>query len=356
VLKREIFLELLQKYNSTALELARILGHQLVATTNRLGQSQKAVRLVLVFRLAPGAGCTTISSALATVLAHETQQPTVYTEYPALQELPARPGLDKEDVGSYHHPGGYDILLPYADPALPVIADTALLIDHLLNHYTNVVIGLTGEIDDSIAYMLERASQVVLVTPPEKVVWAEVEALMADLKERVPKKTGLFIVVNRTNPAQQNIPAPGPADFDIPFLETPLLLPTSAQTEPALAEPLHNVVKAIADRLERIHELGVYIPTTLDVDQTIDTSPYVEKTLSFLGQLFGGATSSQAQGIWSSDEAGLVSETIHIVRAYITRAQMNRHLDQVLDYLEGLKAELKQEAMALEVDQRLILV
>ncbi|HXV99724.1 MAG TPA: hypothetical protein VEC93_14975, partial [Anaerolineae bacterium] len=192
--------------------------------------------------------------------------------------------------------------------------------------------------------------------PPETEVWIEVEALMANLKERVPKKTSLFIVVNRTNPAQQNVPAPELADFDIPFLETPLLLPTSAQTEPALAEPLLTVVKAITDRLERIHELGVYIPTTLDVDQMIDTSPYVEKTLSFLGQLFGGATSSQAQGIWSSDEAGLVSETIHIIRAYTTRAQMNRHLDQVLDFLEGLKAELKQEAMALEVDQRLILV
>src|SRR6185503_9143405 len=100
-----------------------------------------------VFRLAPGAGCTTISSALAATLAQETQQPTVYTEYPALQEFPTRPGLDIEDVSPYHHPSGYDILLPYADSSLPIIADTALLIDHLLSHYTNVVIGLTGDID-----------------------------------------------------------------------------------------------------------------------------------------------------------------------------------------------------------------
>ncbi len=356
MIKRDIFLELLQKYNVAALELARILGHQLVATTNRLGQSQKVVHLVLVFRLAPGAGCTTISSALAATLAQETQQPTVYTEYPALQEFPTRTSLDMEDVSPYHHPGGYDILLPYADSSLPVIADTALLIDYLLNHYTNVVIGLTGDIDDSIAYMLERASQVVLVMPPEPTVWAEVEELMANLKERVPKKTSLFTVINRVKPEYRDTPSPGPADFDIPFLETLPALPALDQIEVPLPEPLTSVIKAITDRLERTHEIGVYIPTTVDVDRSIDTIPYVEQTLAFLGELFGGATSSQAQGIWNSDEAGLVSETIHIVRAYTTRAHMNRHLDQVLAYLEGLKAELKQEAMALEMDQRLILV
>ncbi|MBI1881880.1 MAG: cyclic nucleotide-binding domain-containing protein [Chloroflexi bacterium] len=356
MLKRDIFLELLQKFNATALELARILGQQLVVTTNRLDQSQKAVHLVLVFRLAPGAGCTTISSALATVLARETQQATVYTEYPALQQLPTRPGLDKEAVDPYHHPGGYDVLLPYADPSLPVIADTALLIDHLLNHYTNVVIGLTSDIDDSVVYMLERASQVILVAPPEPAVWADVETLLANLKERVPKKTSLFTLINRARAEYQATPAPGPADFDIPFFDAPPTLPALDWAGSPLPEPLANVTRTIADRLERTHELGVYIPTTVDVDQAIDTTPYVEKTLAFLGELFGGATSSQAQGVWNSDEAGLVNETIHIVRAYTTRAHLNRHLDQVLDYLEGLKVELKQEAMALEVDQRLILV
>jgi CRP-like cAMP-binding protein len=354
-LQRDVFLELLHKYNSTALELAKILGHQLVATTNRLGQNQQTAHMVLVFRLAPGAGCTTISSALATVLAQETQQPTVYTEYPALQTRPAQPATPREE-SAFHHPAGYDIWLPYADPSLPVIADTTLLVDHLLSHYSNIVIGVTGEVDDSVAYMLERANQAVLVVPPDPAVWPEGEQLLASLKERGQKSIGILTIINRPQPEQRDLPPPGPADFDIPYLDTVPHMLALPQTEATLPEPLLNVVQALADRLERTREIGVYIPTTIEVDQSFDTSPYVDKTLAFLGELFGGATSSQAQGVWNSDEAGLVNEAIHIVRAFTTRANLNRHLDTVLAFVESLKAELKQEAMALEVDQRLILV
>jgi hypothetical protein len=124
----------------------------------------------------------------------------------------------------------------------------------------------------------------------------------------------------------------------------------------SLPKPLANVLETIVDRLGRTCEIAIYIPTTLEVDQSIDTTCYVNDTLAFLGERFGGATSSQAQGVWDSEGAGLVNEVIYIVCLFVTPEEMNQHLDAVLDYVARLKETLKQEAMALEVDQKLMLV
>ena len=114
----------------------------------------------------------------------------------------------------------------------------------------------------------------------------------------------------------------------------------------------------LADRLGRTNQIGIYIPTTTDVDQEIDTSGYIQKTITFLGEIFGGAmaSSSEAHGVWNSEEVGLVSETIHIVRTFVTQAELDRYLGDVLEYIERLKFVLRQEAMALEVNQKLMLI
>jgi hypothetical protein len=110
------------------------------------------------------------------------------------------------------------------------------------------------------------------------------------------------------------------------------------------------------DKMKHLaHHIGVYIPTTAGMGHTVDATPLVEKTLTFLGERFGGATSIKGQGVWNSD-AGLVSETVYIVQAFTTQMGMNRHLDDVVVYAKALKAALKQEAMALEVDRQLILL
>jgi hypothetical protein len=45
------------------------------------------------------------------------------------------------------------------------------------------------------------------------------------------------------------------------------------------------------------HHIGVYIPTTAGIGHTVDAAPLVEKTLAFLGERFGGATSIEGQGV-----------------------------------------------------------
>ncbi|MDW8287285.1 MAG: hypothetical protein RMJ89_04360 [Flammeovirgaceae bacterium] len=78
--------------------------------------------------------------------------------------------------------------------------------------------------------------------------------------------------------------------------------------------------------------------------------------MKFLAERFGGATSKQAQGVWNSQQAGLVGEQVFIVNTYVTQNALRKYLDEVVDYVKNLKEELKQEAMALEINKKLTLI
>ena len=116
-----------------------------------------------------------------------------------------------------------------------------------------------------------------------------------------------------------------------------------------------DAAQALA-RLGRPHEVTVFIPSTADVDQPIDPAPYVERATALLGECFGGATVRDATGVWKSEALGLVSEPIVTVSSSCSRSQLDRHLDAVTAFLFGLKETMRQEAMALTLDGRLILL
>jgi hypothetical protein len=52
----------------------------------------------------------------------------------------------------------------------------------------------------------------------------------------------------------------------------------------------------------------------------------------------------------------LVGEKLFKVHTYATSDDLQRYLDEVVDYVREIKAELKQEAMAIEVNQKLTLI
>jgi hypothetical protein len=121
-------------------------------------------------------------------------------------------------------------------------------------------------------------------------------------------------------------------------------------------EEIERVVRTLIDRVNHTHQLAVYVPTTVAVDRAADTTPYIERTLAFLGARFGGATSTPAQGVWQSEAVGLVREAVHVVQTYATGEDLHRYLPEVLAYVKMIKTELQQEAMALEVDHQLMLL
>lgn len=353
--RRQELIDLLLGYDQLALELAKMLSERLMGINTRLSSKGADIKLSLVFGIA-GCGTTTLGSALALALADLTKHRAVYTEHPNPNQLPQSFGFEPTDE-IYSHPAGYDIAIIEGAIGLPATVRTTLVMDRLLNDYPNIIIGLKDQVDESIAYMLEKANQVVIVTPPDAESWRVATRLLAKLRANIhPERTDILMVVNRKTPELADMPLVGSVDFEIPYL--PNIIALNNHSLDTMPDSIKAIVSRIADRLGRTNQIGIYIPTTTDVDQVVDTSGYIQETITFLGEIFGGASAStnEAHGVWNSDEVGLVSETIHIVRTYVTQAELDRYLGDVLEYVEGLKEALKQEAMALEVNQKLMII
>lgn len=114
--------------------------------------------------------------------------------------------------------------------------------------------------------------------------------------------------------------------------------------------------QVVFDRLGRPHEVSAFVPTTSDVDQEIDPAPHLDRAKALFGECFGGATIREAEGVWKSEEFGLVGERVLMVTAACDQGLLNAHLDKVTAFLLDLKQLLRQEAVAMRVDGRLILL
>ena len=103
-------------------------------------------------------------------------------------------------------------------------------------------------------------------------------------------------------------------------------------------------------------KVTIFIPSTTDVNKPIDESAYIDRAAAELSKLFGGATSTPALGFWLSDSEGLVRERVNLVYSNCTDAQLNEHIESVIEFCETIKAELNQEAIALEINGELYFI
>ena len=103
-------------------------------------------------------------------------------------------------------------------------------------------------------------------------------------------------------------------------------------------------------------KITVYIPATINIDQEIDNTEYVNRAATLLSECFGGATSCQAIGYWVSPEAGLVKENTIQVFAYAADEDLKKHLDKVVNFCMEIKEELKQDAVALELNNEMFFI
>lgn len=104
------------------------------------------------------------------------------------------------------------------------------------------------------------------------------------------------------------------------------------------------------------HIFKIYVPSTMDVNTTTDNTEAVRKTLEFLSNLFGGATSTPARGAWVSNSAGLVLEDVTICYAFCTLAAKLRNRRNIMEYAAKLRDDMRQEAISVEIDGRLYFV
>ena len=100
----------------------------------------------------------------------------------------------------------------------------------------------------------------------------------------------------------------------------------------------------------------IYVPSTVEVDKPSDTTHYINKTLAFLSNEFGGATATEALGAWTSNEGKLIKEKIILVFAFATGEQLSQSIERVYDFCLSLKHDLTQSSIALEVNNELYLI
>lgn len=103
-------------------------------------------------------------------------------------------------------------------------------------------------------------------------------------------------------------------------------------------------------------KITVYIPATVNINETIDNTEFVNKAATLLSECFGGATSTEALGYWVSDTAGLVKENTTMVFAYAGEDDLKKNLDKVIDFCQDLKTEMKQDAVALELNDEMFFI
>jgi hypothetical protein len=227
--------------------------------------------------------------------------------------------------------------------------------ERLSNQYANIVIGVSGPVDESVIYLLDQADQVVLVTAPDKESWEQSEALRARLNAMIhPEKTNFCAVCVRTDAQADALALPGGVDFDIRWSSA--LPPLGQLSHGNLPEPLRQVAITLADQLGRSNQIGIFIPAQIETNLALDTMPFVDRTVGFLAQLFGTAPEYPSHFTPESVQSGTVAERIHIVQTYVTKSDIDRHLVDVLTFVEKLKTELGQEVMALEVNHNIMLV
>jgi len=358
VIQRQEFMDMLHQHPVVAIELARTLGAYLTETNRRMSRSKTQAKIILLVNTSEGVGGTTLGCLLCEALIEKTHHTTCYIEYPTPHHIAADLRLKTREK-KYHHKAGYDIVLQVDDSNLPDAARTTIMLDTLMNDYRNIVVAVhASQIDDSLNTLLEYANQVILLSKPTTENWEITERLFNQIKRKIRREeTGLFTIVNNVKNYQNTKIYQEEADFFIPFLTGdfhPIHL--SEQEEYFVPSPLMNVVNTLVDRLERNHQLGIFIPTTINISQATDTSIYVQQALNFLAERFGGATARTSQGVWNSMQTGLVGEQVHFVFSYTTQSDLSRHIDEVIDFARILKKELKQEAIAIEIDDKLTLI
>ena len=116
----------------------------------------------------------------------------------------------------------------------------------------------------------------------------------------------------------------------------------------------------LSSKLENLIELSskirFFVPSTTEVTEEIDSSEIVTRVQSKFSEMFGGATTYNAIGCWTSPVAGLVKEKVTVVASFCNEKALEENIEEVLEMAKTIKAEMSQEAIALEINNKLYLV
>ena len=97
-------------------------------------------------------------------------------------------------------------------------------------------------------------------------------------------------------------------------------------------------------------KVSIYVPSTVNVNESVDNTAQVKNTITELAKMFGGATASKAVGGWVCASGETVLEEVTIVYSFCTSEQLQAHFADVYAIAENIKNEMSQEAVTLEIN------
>lgn len=103
------------------------------------------------------------------------------------------------------------------------------------------------------------------------------------------------------------------------------------------------------------HRVAIYVPSTININEPIDNTPYVKAATEFLAKLCGGATAYNALGSYMLNDETLVTESVTIVWAgckQLTPDILNR-LHSLATYLKKI---MTQDSVMVEIDHEIAFV
>lgn len=115
-------------------------------------------------------------------------------------------------------------------------------------------------------------------------------------------------------------------------------------------------VKQLKNCIKLSCQVKIYVPSTIDINESFDSTEWIEKTLCILSQEFGGATATSALGAWVTNQGSLVKENVSVIFAYATQEKLEKSVEKVYDFCLGMKLALRQEAIALEINGDMYLI
>lgn len=101
------------------------------------------------------------------------------------------------------------------------------------------------------------------------------------------------------------------------------------------------------------HVVKIYIPGTVNEKETAADLQQVEteNALSFMCDLFGGATCGRFSGAWKNDAGEVITEPVNIVYSYFD-GELSKVL-QLVEYAENLCKRMNQDCIGIEYDGKL---
>lgn len=316
-------------------------------------------KLWVVEGVRPQVGVTTFAENLASIAYSNSQdvsgKSTILWQRNPTQPCPKEGQSFKDLAIIQTHPTGFDELHLKENYEYPPQVQLDILLGELLATYEYVICDVGSESEEELFLRLKGQGQpLITLTSDAKDLDNIAAHWQKNQNYTIPSQKRLLALNNTT----QKVAEVDPRFHIVIPKDTQLGKGNSKSTvlPNTNASNYRNAIDEIYRRLSLNHALAIFVPSTLDVNQPVDNEHQVQSTLEFLGQIFGGATKTNAEGVWRSEDNGLVTEQVTMVRTFVSKPALEANLNLVVEFATQLKKEMKQEAVALSVDHQLILV